>query len=98
MYCSLLKLTHTKTQISRIESLERRANQIVFGGAEDNVEFNLIKSSQRNVCSLVHDVIKKNTCEPFFDYFNLRKSDKNTRNNGYFLSMPKMKLDMVGNL
>ena len=93
MYCSLLKLTHTKTQISRIDSLERRANKIVFRRAQNNVKFNLINNGQRNICSFVHDFIKENTCEPFFDYFNVHKTNRNTRNNGHILSLPKMKLE-----
>ena len=93
MYCSLLKLTYTQTQISRINSLERRANEIVFRRAQKNVNFNLLNNGKRKVCSFVHDVITKNTCEPFFDYFCVHKTNRNTRNNGHLISLPKIKLE-----
>ena len=90
-YCSLLKLNYTQTQTSRIESLERRANEIVFNRAQGNANFNLIKNGKRKVCSFVHDVITRNTCEPFLDYFCVHETTKRTRNNGLY---QKLNLNM----
>ena len=75
-------------QTNRIELLERRANEIIFNRAQGNANFNLIKNGKRKVCSFVHDVITRNTCEPFLDYFC-----KCTRNIGLLITLPKVKLE-----
>ena len=45
------------------------------------------------VCKCVH----KETCENFKDYFKIQSYDQVTRNNNYFLQIPKTKLKYAKN-
>ena len=94
-YCSLLKLSYNSSQLNQFKSLERRAKHVISGTERDSSKFdlNLLNISKRRICMFVHDVITGAVGELFTDYFELRKTRVNTRNNGNMVVLPKVKLE-----
>ena len=91
-YRSTVKITFTKTQKDRLKSLQCRASVIV--GQEVPSVTQVI---YREACILVRKCIAGDVCSNFTDYFTVNKHSQRTRNSGYLLKMPRVKLELGKN-
>ena len=48
---------------------------------------------KKRVCFFVYDVIYEKICSPLDDFYELKVSKINTRNNRYMVKLPKTKLE-----
>ena len=58
----------------------------------NNVGPNIANLLKRRVCFFVY-VINENFCPPLNDFYKLKVSKINTRNNGYMVKLPNTKLE-----
>jgi hypothetical protein len=89
-YCSNLHLVLTKTQQTNLHSLERRYNNIA-----PNKAVQIEKIYKRNACVMVRKCMDGSTCENFKNYFTINNHQRNTRNAGYLLNLPRIKLEFL---
>ena len=88
-YCCLLSLHVTRTQQSRLTSLDNRAKKIVDIGRTSTVNLVSIEGfKNRHACKFVKKCMDKMVCENFHEYFTTISHGKNTRNNNYLLKLP----------
>ena len=87
-YCNLLKPSFSNTLVKKLRSLERRSTSL-----RNNFDPNIINLLKKRVCFFVHDVINGKIRPPLNDFYELKVSKINTRNNGYMVKLPKAKLE-----
>ena len=85
-YCSLLKQSFSNTQVKKLRSLERRSKSLI-NIFDPNIK-NLLK---KRVCFYVYNVINEKIFPPLNNFYGLKVSKINTRNNGYMVKLPKTK-------
>ena len=78
-YTGLLKLQFTKTQLNKFQSIECRAKNIINSG-EHNPISSIVEILHRQSCTIVRKCLDNRV---------------NTRNDGYLLKLPKVKLEFV---
>jgi hypothetical protein len=88
-YRGPVKLTYTKTQENRFVSLERRAKQVI-GTSVPSV----LSSIRKEALLIVKRSLENEVCTNFEGYFQIHQHHMATRNNGYLLVLPKMKLEL----
>ena len=88
-YTGTASLSFTSTQLNKFKSIENRAKQIISSNAPLPKIYSLI---EREACIFVRKCLDSSTCENFNNYFDLFKHNIRTRNNGYQLKLPKVKL------
>ena len=88
-YRSIVKLHFNNTQQRKLKSLEDRAKNII--GREVPCIINSIK---RETCGIVRRSLDKKMCSNFNEYFTINEHTRNTRNAGYLLKVPKVKLEL----
>lgn len=88
-YRGQVKLSYTNTQNKRINSFERRASEII-GRAVPSI----INSIKKEALVFVKKSLENVTCNNFSGYFKIRQHTKSTRNQGYFVELPKVKLEI----
>ena len=77
---------------SRISSIESRARNII--GKNSNVpSSDLIR--RKRIVSYVHRCLSKDVCENFENYFMVQDLKITTRNSGYMVKVPKVKLEVA---
>ena len=86
-YSSLLKPSFSNTQVKKLRSLERQTKSLT-----NNFDPNIINLLKKRVCFFVHDVLNEKIRPPLNDFYELKISKINTRNNGYMVKLPKTKL------
>ena len=91
-YQSTVKITFTNTQKEMLKSLQCRASVIV-GHEVPSV----IQVVHREACILIRKCLAGNVCSNFNDYFTVNKHSQHTRNSGYLLKMPRVKLELGKN-
>ena len=72
--------------MKKLGSLERRSKLLI-----NNFDPNIINLLKKRVCFFVHDVISEKIRPPLNDFYELKVSKINTRNNGYMVKLPKTK-------
>ena len=88
-YRSTAKLNHSETQKKMLKSLERRASMVTRVNVPS--VFNLIN---REACCFVKKCLIGDVCENFKDYFVVNQHRQNTRNGGFLLKVPKVRLEL----
>ena len=88
-YRSTVKLNHSETQKKMLKSLERRATTVT--GVKVPSVLNLVN---REACCLVKKCLIGDVCENFNDYFVVNQHRQNTRNGGFLLKVPKVRLEL----
>ena len=91
-YCSSVSLKHTREQLNKLHSLERRAATFIDPGNELMLPSTAGINKMR-ACQFVRQAVEKPTCENFHEYFQVRNHKINTRNNSYMVELPKMKTE-----
>lgn len=84
---------HTNnTHKQKIESLEKRAQKIIFNGKRDCKEIGSIDNLLRKkLCEQVFKCIHGDTCVNLKNYFEIMSN--NTRNENILLRVPRIKLE-----
>ena len=72
--------------MKKLGSLERRSKLLI-----NNFDPNIINLLKKRVCFFVHDVLNEKIRPPLNDFYDLKVSKINTRNNGYMVKLPKTK-------
>ena len=92
-YCGTAHLPKSQGQLEKLESLHRRATEII----NSNVSSKKIKSPSEVIKVKALKTVRKcldgSTCSNFIDYFQVVNHHKNTRNNGLLLKVPRLKLE-----
>ena len=89
-YNTMIKPVFTATQLARLNSIEKRASEIV-GKSVPKLE-NLI---QKKVCQFVRECLDKDVCSNFQGYFDINNHCKRTRNNSILVKLPRVKLEFA---
>ena len=93
-YCGLLHLKLSKTREDRLLAFHKRALEIITLKSNNGLD---IKPpfiiNQIRTCQLVRQCIDGNICSNFKNYFEMQTYDKATRNRGYQLKVPKIRLE-----
>ena len=92
-YCATAHLKKSQGQLEKLESLHRRATEII----NSNVSPKKIKSPSEVIkvkaLQTVQKCVDGSTCSNFSDYFQVVNLYKNTGNNGLLLKVPRLKLE-----
>ena len=88
-YRSSVKLSFTNTQKQKFTSLENRACRIIKKTVPS-----VSATINREACCLVRKCMNNIVCSNFDNYFVINEHSKKTRNSGYLLKVPKMKLEL----
>ena len=92
-YCSLLSLKLNVTQKQKLESLTRRASQIVMIN-NNNIKLPSIENSNKlSACLFVRKCLDKSTDKNFHGYFTEINHTIATRNNNCGLIVPKIRTE-----
>ena len=86
-YCSLLKPSFSNTQVKKLRSLERRSKSLI-----NNFDPNIINLLKKRICFFLYDFINEKIFPRLNDFYELKVSKVNTRDNGYMVKLPKTKL------
>ena len=90
LYSSINNLGICETQKEKLKSLQRRAEMLI-GVSQANI-YDLIKFHS---ILLVKKCLNGMVCDEFKEYFKIKTHSKTTRNNGYMLCIPKVKLQFA---
>lgn len=89
-YNTMIKPVFTDTELMRLESIERRASEIVGRGKNVSKTESLIR---RKVCQFVRECLDNKICSNFQGYFEINNHCKGTRNYSILVKLPKVKLE-----
>ena len=90
-YCSIAHLKLTTTQSKKLQSLQQRASTIISNNkkkAESPINF-----INKHACVTVKKCLDKEICENYHDYFEVNQTMIRTRNQGFLLKIPKIRLE-----
>ena len=95
-YCGTLQLNITNTHKLRLDSLHHRALTVISCDAE--MKKPIIAPYIRNKIHslmLVKQCLDNSVCSNFKDYFQIASHTKSTRNSGFLLKLPKLRLEYM---
>ena len=90
LFSSPLLLKMNNAQLKKLHSLDARANKITSCRVP---EFR--KEIEKRSCLLVKKCILGDTCEHFSSYFKVNNHRKNTRNCGFMVIRPPVRLEFA---
>ena len=93
-YCGLLNLKLSRTQEDKLLSVHHRALDIIK--SNPNHELGIKPPNiynQIRACQLVRKYLDGNVCSNFMSYFETHIHNTMTRNNGYKVILPKIRLE-----
>ena len=90
LYSSVNNLSLSKTQVDQLNSIQRRAEKILNQKVE-----NISNLINMHSVLLVKKCIENMVSDEFKNYFEIRTHSAATRNNGYLLQIPKVKLQFA---
>ena len=86
----------TDTQQQKLKSLDIRANNIVYGQGRGISKFPQLNDViRRHACNLVKTILTGNVCRNFINYYTMNEHNINTRNQGFLMKVPKVKLEFA---
>jgi len=91
-YCGIVHLKKTRTQVEKLHALHERARRIIC----NNVTRNLRSPESLNktkALTIVRKCIEGSVVDNFRNYFETINHDKNTRNQGITLKLPRLRLE-----
>ena len=90
-YSSAVKTIFSNTQLMKFSSIDNRASLIVGKASLKSVK----ESIDNQISSTVLKCLRKELCHDVWDsYFQRQSHKKCTRNNGWSLKVPKIKLEI----
>ena len=91
-YSRMVKLLLTKIQLRKLDSIERRAREIM---GNDVYIPHLEKLIKKKACVVVRKCLDKEICNNFQEYFEINEHNCGTRDNVIMLKCPKVKLEFA---
>ncbi len=95
-YSSLSQLDLSDTWRNKFDSIHHRSKRIILNGQSENSGISKlldVPTILTYVASLtVFKSLHQLSCEPFNEYFQIMKHGRNTRNDGYSVISPRVKL------
>ena len=88
-YSGMVKLSLTKIQLRKLDSIERRAQEII---GNDVYIPHLDKLIKKKACVVVRKCLDKEICNNFQEYFKINELNCGTRNNGIMLKLTSRNL------
>ena len=93
-YCGILNLNVSKSRKDKLSSFHDRAMDIVTSNTNPELEIKTpLSINQIKACQLVRKCMDGNVCSNYINYFVKRDHNVATRNNGYQLELPKIRLE-----
>ena len=89
LYNCTTNLNLTNTQLQKLNSLDRRVGKVT--SSEQTPIANEIK---KHALLLVKKCLNGKVCEIFDNFFEIRTHEKTTRDNGFLLQVPKVRLQL----
>ena len=77
-----------------MEAIERRSRSIISSRTGNPVP-SIVQSLHKKACKTVRQCIDKYICTNFHQYFQIHEHNFNTRNKGYSVKIPKVKLEFA---
>lgn len=90
LFSSPLLLKMNNAQLKKLQSLDARANKITSCPVPA-----IRKEIDKRSCMLVKKCILSDTCELFSRYFKVNNHRKNTRNSGFMVIQPAVRLEFA---
>ena len=91
LYCSVIRMTMTTSQLNQLSSLERRVNRIIGENKMVPCAANLMRKA---ACKLVRNIVDDKIENKFFcNYFELSEHSHNTRNKNILIRLPKIRTE-----
>ena len=90
LYSCTTNLNMKNSQLSKLTSLDNRITKII--GKQQTPIHNEIK---RHAAMLVKKCLNNELCNNFEGFFEIRHHQRSTRNNGFLLQVPKVKLQLA---
>jgi hypothetical protein len=90
LYSCTTNLNLTNSQMSKLSSLDNRIAKIT--GKKQTLIVNEIK---KHSVILVKKCLNNEVCESFLTFFTIRNHEINTRNNGFLLQVPRVRLQLA---
>ena len=90
LYACTTNLSLTNTQLSKLLSLDRRIARLTT-----KKQTPIQNEMKKHAVLLVRKCLDRQCCENFLNFFTLRAHEQNTRNNGFMLEVPKVKLQVA---
>ena len=89
-YCCILHLNQSRGQKSKLESFHKRVLNVIkcFEDVPNPYSISRIKA-----CEFVRSCTDRSICSNFQSYFKLASHNMNTRNSGYLIELPKIRLE-----
>ena len=93
-YCGVLNLNLTQTQLNKLISLQERATKAVFLNGTPEVGLQSVTNcKKKRACELVKKIVVGDICDSLKDHFTLNNHVRVTRNNGFTVTLPKVKTE-----
>ena len=91
-YTGMLKMHFSGTQLGKMESIERRVRNMT--SSSEKLVPSIVKRLHKQACKTVRQCLDKQICTNFHEYFRLNEHNRNTRNMGFLVNIPKVKLEI----
>ena len=93
-YCGVLNLNLTQTQLNKLISLHERATKAVFPNGTPEVGLqSVMNCKKKRACELVKKIVVGDICDSLKDHFTLNNHVRVTRNNGFTVTLSKVKIE-----
>ena len=80
----------------KLKSLDIRANNIVYGQGRSISKLPQLNDViRRHACNLVKTILTGNVCKNFKNYYTMNEHNINTKNQGFLVKVPKVKLEFA---
>lgn len=90
LYCSTTGLNLTNSQQNKLQSIDKRVRKIT-----GKCQTPIINEIKKHAVILVRKCMSDTVCCNFENFFQVKSHSKNTRNNNYQLTVPKVKLEVM---
>ncbi|XP_057299539.1 uncharacterized protein LOC130630163 [Hydractinia symbiolongicarpus] len=89
LYCCTTNLNLTNGQQNKLQSLNRRIAKVT-----EKRQVPIMNEIKKHAVMLVRKCLDKAVCSKFEDFFEIRLHSRNTRNNNYLLTIPRVRLEV----
>ena len=93
----LCKFNFTQTQKEKLLSISRRAKFIIYGTKNQSDDFidDITQVMKQHACLVVKKSLDSSLCRNYDNYFKLLEHEQGTRNNGFLLRCPGVRLELA---
>ena len=93
-YCGLINLHLSQSREDKLLAFHHRALDIIRSNTKYECDINSPSIiNQIKACQMVRNCLDGNVCSNFMNYFEINAHERSTRNSGYQLKLPKIRLE-----